>query len=112
MAFFTTQGCGDTSGDEDITEGVLLGFARAGPGQSIDGVVWDQIDFSMDGSGALGQHPRLIQHVVDAFDENVFQSDVLLTLGAPILQGVEKLGQVVLVIHRHDLTAHLVTGSV
>lgn len=111
MTFLPTQGCGDSGGGEHGVESVLLGFARAFPGEPIDGVVGDEIDLGVDGSCPLGQEMRLGDHVIHIFDEDVLERDVLLALGAPVLQRVEQLGEVVLLIHRHDAAADFVAGA-
>jgi hypothetical protein len=112
VAFFAAQGGGDAGIREHFQEGFLLSFFRAFPGQAFDGVVGDEIDFGFDTAGAFHQRSRLLQAVIDAGDENVFEGEALFVMLLPIRQGFEELIERVFLVYRHDLVSHLIAGTV
>ena len=59
-----------------------------------------------------GKNPRLIEAIIDALDEDIFQREVLLFVRVPIAQGLEQFGSGIFFVHWHDLIAHGIGGAV
>ena len=112
VAFFEAEGGGDAGFGEDVAEGLAVGNFRAFPRQALDGVVGDEVDLGLEGARVFGEDVGLGEVVVDTLDEDIFQREVLFFLRVPVLQGIEELGGGIFFIHRHDLIAHGIGGSV
>ena len=112
MAFFDAEGGGDSGFFQEVLKGAAVGEGGAFPLESLDGIVGDEVDFCADGAGVAGEDFCLGEGVVDSLDEDVFEGEFLFFGGVPVGEGVHELGNGVFFIHRHDLGANFVGGSV
>src|SRR5688572_33017434 len=97
---------------EDGKKALLLFSRGARPIETFDLVVGNQIHSSAEATRMTREQVRLFLVIVHAGDQNVFEIDPLLFAARVVIAGVEKGGQVVLSVNRHDLIAHLIRRTV
>ena len=112
VTFFDAEGGDDTGAFEGFGEGAALVFRGAGPLQTFDGVVGDEVDLGVEASGEGGEGLDVGRGVVDAGDEDVFQGDHLALAIQVLLAGGGEVGEGMLAVDRHDLVADGVGGTV
>ena len=84
---------------------ILLG---SHPGQSLDGIVGDQIHFGADTPRLPGQKTGLLGGVVDIANQNILKSDSLFFKAGVVLAGCEQFLDRIFFIHGHDAGPHLI----
>ena len=97
---------------EGFAETAAVGLGRAFPVESVDGVVGDQVHLGAQAAGVAGEQLGLVERVVDALDQDVFQGEFLFLEAIPVVERGEQVGQRVALVDRHDLVADLVGGAV
>ena len=112
MAFFEAEGGGDAVAAEDGVEGAAVFGGGAFPGEAFDVVVGDEVDLGAGGGGAFDEEAGFVEVVVDAFDEDILEGELLFLLRVPVAEGVHEFIDAPLLVHRHDLVAHVVAGAV
>ena len=112
MALLAAHGGGDLGGREHCRKAVDGEVAGPLPGEALDGVVGDEIDLGVEPPRVLGEDGGLLERVVDALDEDVFEGHHLALLRLVLGAGVEQFGERIFAIHRHDLLAHVVGRAV
>lgn len=65
----------------------------------------------MQTPGVSRQDLSLLKSIIDAFDEDVFQSQFLFFARIPVVQGRKKLGHWPFAVDGHDLLADFVSGA-
>ena len=93
VAFFEAEGGLDAGVVEDGVEGAAVGLGRAAPVEALDGVVGDEVDLGVEAAGVAGEEAGLVEVVVDALDEDVFEGELLFFAAVPVVEGVEELGE-------------------
>jgi len=112
VAFFEAEGGGDAGVFEDIAKGAAAGVRGADPVETLDGVVGDEVDFGVEAAGVAGEDGGLFEVVVDAVDEDVFEGELLVFTGVPVVERVKEFGDGPPFVDWHDLLADVVGGAV
>src|SRR6266404_2346743 len=104
-AFFQTEGAGDAVRLQRVLEHLAAVAVRALPEEALDGIARDEIDLCAQAPGSGAEFVRLLEGIVDAFNENVFEGHHALPCVHVIVAGVEEFLERVLLVHGHDLLA-------
>ena len=109
MPLLPADGRGNALVAENREEFLLRRLGGTFPRKTFDGVVGDEVDFGPQSLRSIGQQARLGGGVVHTLDQDVLEGDHLLLALAIVGARIHQLGNGVLLVHRHDLTADLVT---
>ena len=99
----------------DFPIGLVLSVAHhahALPLEAFDSIVGDEVDLCFQTFGPLGEQVGLFEGIVDSFDEDVFEGELLLLAGGPVVERVEEIGEGPLIVHRHDPAPHFIGSAV
>ena len=112
VAFFATNSCANSGGEEGSAEKVDGVFGGSFVGEAFDFVVGDEVDLGLESFGVLGEEAGLIGTIVNACEENVFEEDKLFASSDKGIAGSEETFHGITFIDGHDLIADLIAGGV
>lgn len=112
VALLDAEGGDDAGLLEDVLKGATVREGGAFPLEAFDGVIGDEVDFRADAAGVAGEDGGLGEGIVDSLDENIFEGEFLFFRGVPMGKGVHELGDGIFFVHRHDLGADFIGGTV
>ena len=93
-------------------KGVLGGVVGTAPFEAVDVIVRDEVDFCAKAMGEFGERDDLVEGVVYAGDENVFQRELAVFGLLIFLGGGGQLDQGILSVDGHNAIAHGIGGAV
>lgn len=111
VAFFQAQGGGDTGTFQGFGEGAAASVVGSLPGEALDVVVGDKIDFGVEESGEVGEGFGVGEVVVDPSKEDVFEGDHAAFTFEVMAAGSGEFGEGILAVDRHDAAADLIGGA-
>src|SRR2546421_5457672 len=112
MTFFAAEGGRDFLSLKRFEKGFLGFLARARPGQAFDGVVRDEINFRMKTLRQRCEWFYLVQRIVDAGDQNIFEREHAPFFLLVVLASRGELFQRVSAIYGHEFVADVIRGAV
>jgi hypothetical protein len=111
VTFFAAERGGDALLLEGVQERFLSGFGGALPGEAVDVVIGDEIDFGVQAAGEAGEWGGVGGVIVDAGDEDVFEGEHASFSALIGFAGGGEFREGILAIDGHDPAANVVRGA-
>jgi hypothetical protein len=111
VTLFAAKGGRNAMSFEGVEEVILGIVGGALPGEALDEVIGDEVDFGVKAAGDLSERLNLSERIVDAFYEDVFEGDhAAFDADIGFARG-DELGQWVFAIDGHDALADVIGGA-
>ena len=112
MAFFAAEGGESSEGYQRLVENILDSVIGATPFKTVNMVVRNKIYFCTEAEGKFGERGNLVEGIIHAGNENVFQRDLAAFGLLVFFCSCSEFAQGILAVDRHYPVTHGISSTV